>query len=45
MGTDFVEQISGTYMRRILSEGKQPDPHLMRQEVVDALKGIETFIK
>ena len=45
LGTNFVEQISGTYMRRILNEGKRPDPHLMRQEVVDALKGIEVFIK
>jgi sulfate adenylyltransferase len=44
-GTDFVEQISGTYMRRILSSGNHPDPHLMRQEVVDALKGIICFIE
>ncbi len=44
-GTDFVEQISGTYMRRILGSGNHPDPHLMRQEVVDALKGITCFIE
>jgi sulfate adenylyltransferase len=43
--TDYVEQISGTYMRSILSNGKHPDPHLMRQEVVDALKGIQCFIE
>lgn len=43
--TDYVEQISGTYMRRILSSGKHPDPHLMRQEVVDALKGINCFVE
>lgn len=44
-GTDYVEQISGTYMRRILSTGTHPDPHLMRQEVVDAIKGINCFIE
>ena len=42
--TDYVEQISGTYMRQILSSGKHPDSHLMRQEVVDVLKGINCFI-
>ena len=41
----FVEQISGTYMRKILGSGKRPDPHLMRQEVVDSLKGISCFIE
>jgi len=41
----FVEQISGTYMRRILGSGKRPDPHLMRQEVIDALHGIECFVE
>lgn len=44
-GTDYVEQISGTYMRRILGTGNHPDPHLMRQEVVDAIKGINCFIE
>lgn len=44
-GTDFMEQISGTYMRHILSNGRHPDPHLMRQEVVDALKGITCFLE
>jgi sulfate adenylyltransferase len=44
-GSAFVEQISGTYMRSILSNGSHPDPHLMRQEVVDALKGIQCFIE
>lgn len=44
-GTDYVEQISGTYMRRILSSGKRPNPHLMRKEVVEALKGISCFIE
>jgi sulfate adenylyltransferase len=41
---DFIEQISGTYMRSILKNGNHPDSHLMRQEVVDSLKGIDCFI-
>jgi len=45
VGTENVEQISGTYMRKILGTGNHPDPHLMRQEVVDALKGIQCFIE
>lgn len=45
IGTNFVEQISGTYMRSILGNGNHPDPHLMRQEVVDAMKGIPCFIE
>jgi sulfate adenylyltransferase len=44
-GTDDAEQISGTYMRQILSSGKFPDPHLMRQEVVEALTGVDCFIQ
>jgi sulfate adenylyltransferase len=44
-GTDSIEQISGTYMRQILSNGSHPDPHLMRQEVVNALKGTQCFIE
>ncbi len=45
IGTAYVEQISGTYMRSILSSGSHPDPHLMRQEVVHALSGIDCFIE
>jgi len=44
-GTDFVEEISGTYMRSILSNGNNPASHLMRQQIVDALKGIKCFIE
>ncbi|MDO8463844.1 MAG: sulfate adenylyltransferase [Gallionella sp.] len=44
LGADFTQQISGTYMRNILSNGNRPDLHLMRQEIVDALKGVPTFI-
>ena len=43
--TDYVEEISGTYMRRILNSGSRPDPHLMRQEVVDSLEGMSCFIE
>lgn len=42
---DVTEEISGTYMRKILGGGNLPAPHLMRQEVIEALKGIEIFIK
>ncbi len=45
LGADFTQQISGTYMRSVLSNGSHPDPHLMRQEIVDALKGIKSFIE
>lgn len=34
-----IQHISGTDMRRIFSGGEIPLPHLMRQEVVDALVG------
>jgi sulfate adenylyltransferase len=44
-GSKYVEQISGTYMRSILRSGNHPDPHLMRQEVVDSLKDISCFIE
>jgi sulfate adenylyltransferase len=44
-GTDSVEEISGTYMRSILSNGNLPDSHLMRQVVVNALKGTSCFIE
>lgn len=40
-----IQSISGTDMRRILSSGVSPGEHLMRQEVVNALKGINCFIK
>jgi len=42
---DAITSISGTYMREILTGGKKPDRHLMRTEVVDALKGVDLFIQ
>lgn len=39
-----TQQISGTYMRAILSSGELPDKKLMRHEVVSALAGIDCFI-
>lgn len=44
-GEDDIEQISGTYMRKVLSGGGIPDKHLMRAEVVNALIGLDCFIK
>lgn len=40
----FIEHISGTYMRSILKDGLAPDSHLMRKEVVEAIKNIQCFI-
>lgn len=39
-----TRSISGTDMRRILVNGKMPDPTLMRPEIVDALRGSKLFI-
>jgi len=39
-----VTEISGTYMREILSGGREPEPHLMRPEVVLSLEGLDLFI-
>jgi sulfate adenylyltransferase len=41
----YSEQISGTYMRQILKGGHIPSSHLMRSEVVQALKGTSCFIE
>jgi sulfate adenylyltransferase len=38
-----VEEISGTVMRQMLSNG-DPPPELMRQEVVSSLAGVPLFI-
>jgi len=40
-----VNHISGTDMRAILSGGQEPQPHLMRPQVVDALAGVPLFIE
>jgi sulfate adenylyltransferase len=42
---EAVTEISGTEMRAILVGGRAPDPHLMRPEVVAALKGVPLFIE
>jgi sulfate adenylyltransferase len=39
-----IHSISGTDMRRILRSGVSPGEHLMRQEVINALKDIDCFI-
>ena len=45
VGTDDIIEISGTFMRQVLVDGKQPDPRLIRPTVVDALRGLDLFIK
>lgn len=42
---EFTTQISGTDMRAILSGGKEPEDHIMRQEVVASLRGTALFIE
>ena len=44
-GTDSAQEISGTYMRQILNSGSRPNPHLMRQELVESLEGMSCFIE
>ena len=44
-GADVIEEISGTHIRKMLEGGNLPNPHLMRQEVIEALKDIDIFIK
>tara|TARA_E500000331_G_scaffold302344_1_gene304214 strand:- start:328 stop:1410 length:1083 start_codon:yes stop_codon:yes gene_type:complete len=41
---DSVDHISGTDMRAILSGGSEPQSHLMRPQVVEALQGVPLFI-
>lgn len=40
-----VREISGTDMRAILIDGKAPEPHIMRPEIVASLKGIPLFVE
>jgi sulfate adenylyltransferase len=40
-----VREISGTDMRAILVDGKAPEPHIMRPEVVASLKGVPLFVE
>ena len=38
-------QISGTAIRKMLSGGARPQPHLMRPQVVESLAGINLFLE
>jgi sulfate adenylyltransferase len=40
-----VREISGTDMRALLLDGKEPEPHIMRPEIVTSLKGIPLFVE
>jgi sulfate adenylyltransferase len=40
-----VTEISGTDMRAMLVGGREPDPHLMRPEVIAALRDVPLFIE
>lgn len=42
---DSVTEISGTDIRAMLVGGKDPDPHLMRPEILESLSGIPLFIE
>lgn len=41
---EVTTQISGTDMRAMLIDGKNPDPHLMRKEVVESVSSIQLFV-
>jgi sulfate adenylyltransferase len=41
---DAVHDISGTDMRAILVDGRAPDRHIMRPEIVDSLKDVPLFV-
>lgn len=40
-----VREISGTDMRALLVDGKAPEPHIMRPEIVTSLQGIPLFVE
>lgn len=42
---ECIQEISGTDMRAILSDGKLPDPNLMRPEIVNAVSGMKLFVE
>lgn len=42
---EVITHISGTDMRAILNGGREPDPHIMRPEVVAALRDVPIFIE
>lgn len=41
----FCHEISGTYIREVLSLGDTPDSRFIRPEIVRALKGISIFVE
>ncbi len=40
-----VREISGTDMRALLVDGKAPEPHIMRPEIVASLQGVQLFVE
>jgi sulfate adenylyltransferase len=42
---DAITQISGTDMRAMLSAGGNPDPNLMRPQIIEALRDVQLFIE
>jgi sulfate adenylyltransferase len=42
---EVITHISGTDMRDILMGGREPDPHIMRAEVIAALRDVDIFIE
>lgn len=41
---DATTDISGTMIRAMLTEGLIPQPHIIRREIVDSLRGLRLFI-
>lgn len=42
---EYITEISGTAVRALLLDGTQPDPRLMRPEVVSSLRGMPLFVE
>lgn len=42
---DAVRMVSGTDMRTILSGGAEPNPRLMRPEIVRSVRGMDLFVR
>ncbi len=40
-----IREISGTDMRALLTEGRAPEPEIMRPEIIDSLRGEKLFIE
>lgn len=43
--SDFIQQISGTNLRKIISQGKVPNTNIIRKEILDSLINIKCFIE